>query len=225
MKWRTPLFDCAFDQGARIDRVVAVIAEWISDGIRNDDGSGEMDDRLDAVVADDFCNERLIAALADDQRNALRNRPVKAGREIVEHDHALAGVGKRVHHVTADVAGSAGNQDRHISRPVCLLCRPYTGFDEHGVISGLRVHRARGHRRQRAACGQINLVGRDLDHAAMMAEAADGFVARPAGQFVLRLNRRRQRIERRPMPRAGRPEYSDGGRAQGRRDVQKTGIV
>ena len=37
----------------------------------------------------------------------------EAGRQIVEHDHALAGVDQRVHHVAADIAGAAGDQDRH----------------------------------------------------------------------------------------------------------------
>ena len=33
--------------------------------------------------------------------------------EIVDHDHAFAGVDQRVDHLAADVAGTAGDQDRH----------------------------------------------------------------------------------------------------------------
>ena len=41
----------------------------------------------------------------------------KAGREIVEHHHALAGIDERMHHVAADIAGAAGDQDRHVLGP------------------------------------------------------------------------------------------------------------
>ena len=58
-------------------------------------------------------DQRLIADVADDERHARRHRPVEAGGEVVEHDHALAGVDQRVDHVAADVAGAAGDQDRH----------------------------------------------------------------------------------------------------------------
>ena len=47
----------------------------------------------------------------------LGDRPVEAGRQIVEHDDALAGVDQRVDHVAADIAGAAGDQDRHEPRP------------------------------------------------------------------------------------------------------------
>ena len=61
--------------------------------------------------------QRLIADVADHELGARRHRPVEAGGEIVEHDHALAGVDQRVDHVAADVAGAAGDQDRHAINP------------------------------------------------------------------------------------------------------------
>ena len=66
---------------------------------------------------DDGRDQRLVAGLADDQRHALGDRPVEAGREIVEHDDALARRDQRIDHVAADVAGAAGDQDRHEIRP------------------------------------------------------------------------------------------------------------
>ena len=33
--------------------------------------------------------------------------------EVVEHDHALARGEKRVDHMASDIAGAAGDQDRH----------------------------------------------------------------------------------------------------------------
>ena len=85
-------FDRAFDQRARIGGVVAVIAERIAHRIRHHDRGGEVDDRVDAVLADQLRDQRLIAGLADDERHAVGNRPAMSGREIVEHDDALAGV-------------------------------------------------------------------------------------------------------------------------------------
>ena len=62
-------------------------------------------------------DQRLVAGLADDERHALGDRPVEAGRQIVEHDHALAGIGELVDHVAADIAGAAGDQDCHVGQP------------------------------------------------------------------------------------------------------------
>ena len=39
-----------------------------------------------------------------------------AGGQIVEHDHALAGIGKLHQHHAADIARSAGDQDRHVPK-------------------------------------------------------------------------------------------------------------
>ena len=66
---------------------------------------------------DELCDQRLIAGLAEDQRHALGDRPVEAGREVVEHDDLLARRDQRIDHVAADVAGAAGDQDRHVARP------------------------------------------------------------------------------------------------------------
>ena len=78
---------------------------------------------------------------------------------------------------------------------------------------------------QRAAGGRRDLLDRDVAHAAMMPEAADRLVAGPAGELGRGLDHRRDRIERRPVPRAGRPEDADRRRADRRRDMQQAGIV
>ena len=73
-----------------------------------------MNDRVDGFVAQQPPDKFLIAAVADHERHAGRNRPVVAGRQIVEHDHALAGVDEFEHHVAADIACSAGDQHCHV---------------------------------------------------------------------------------------------------------------
>ena len=42
---------------------------------------------------------------------------IEAGREIVEHHHPLASIDERMDHVAADIAGTAGDQDRHAVGP------------------------------------------------------------------------------------------------------------
>ena len=68
-----------------------------------------MDDGLDLVLRDQRAHARLISRLCDDERRALRHRPVEPGRQIVEHDHALAEIDQRVNHMTSDITGAAGH--------------------------------------------------------------------------------------------------------------------
>ena len=72
-----------------------------------------MDDRIDPVLLDETLDQRLIAAVADDERHARGNGPVESGGKVVEHDDALAGIDEVEHHVATDIAGSAGDEDRH----------------------------------------------------------------------------------------------------------------
>ena len=60
----------------------------------------------DVMRLDQRLDQRLIADIADDERHAARDCGAEAGRQIVEHDHALAGIGQEMHHMTADIAGS-----------------------------------------------------------------------------------------------------------------------
>ena len=113
-------FDRAFDQRAGIDRVVAVVAERIAHRIRHHDGSGEVDDGVDAVVADDARHQRLVAGFADDQRHAGGDGPVEAGGEVVEHDDSLAGVDQLMNHVAADIATAARDQDCHVGQSISV---------------------------------------------------------------------------------------------------------
>ena len=72
-----------------------------------------MNDGVDAMLRHQRRHRRLIPSVANHEGHARRHRPIEAGREIVEHHHALAGIGQRMHHVASDIAGAAGYQDRH----------------------------------------------------------------------------------------------------------------
>jgi hypothetical protein len=105
--------DRALDQCARVHRIVAVVAERIGDRVGHHDRSGKMDDGVHAMLRDQRGDASLVTGFADDERHALRHRPVETGGEIVEHHHALAGIEERENHVASDIAGAAGDQDRH----------------------------------------------------------------------------------------------------------------
>ena len=70
------------------------------------------------VLLDQLCYEWLIPRLADHKRYILRHSPLEAGRQIVEHHHALAGIDEGVDHMASDIAGTTGDQDRHRTSPL-----------------------------------------------------------------------------------------------------------
>jgi hypothetical protein len=109
--------DGALDQRARVHRVVAVIAKRIANRVRHDDRGGEMDNGVDSVLRDQRSHARLVTDIADDERCALRYCPIETARKVVKNRDALAGIDERMNHVTSDIAGAAGNQDRHAAGP------------------------------------------------------------------------------------------------------------
>ena len=133
------VLDRGLDQRARVRGVVAVIAERIADRVRHHDRGGEMDDGVDPVLREQRRNAGLIAGVADDERHVRRHRPVEAGREIVEHHHALAGIGQRVNHVASDIAGAAGHQGRHAAE--CLDVAGITPGNTPGTMRQNDQHR------------------------------------------------------------------------------------
>ena len=77
-----------------------------------------MDDGVDLVLRNQRRHARLIPAVADHERRARRHRPIEARRQIVEHHHPLAGVDEGMNHVATDIAGAAGDEDRHMLGPL-----------------------------------------------------------------------------------------------------------
>ena len=101
------------DEGARFHRVVEVVAERIDNRIRHHDRAGKMDDRLDAVLADEAEHELGVADIALDQLRLGSDRPAEPGGKVVEDDDRMAIIGQSPRHVAADIAAAAGHQNRH----------------------------------------------------------------------------------------------------------------
>ena len=91
-----------------------------------------------------------------------------------------------------------------------------------GGHPSLRRGNKRGERL--ANCGQY-ILRRNVAHAAVVHQPADGLVAWPAFDFAFRLNRCRKRVQWRPMPGAGRAENSDRRSSHRGGDVQQPGII
>src|SRR3954463_14769307 len=89
-----------------------------------------------------------------------------------------------------------------------------------GAGTGMALSVSRG--RKRALRRRQHLSDGNVDHTAMMIEPACRLVAWPAGHVRQSFHHGGKRIEWRPMPRAGRPEDTDGLRAHGRGDMNET---
>src|SRR6202012_944869 len=94
--------DLDVEQAARGHGVVAVIPERVAYRVRHYDRSSEMDDAFDFVRMDDALDEVFVGGVADEQRHAFGQEVGKAGRQIVDHDDAFAGIDQRANHVTSD---------------------------------------------------------------------------------------------------------------------------
>jgi len=82
------LLDGALDQGPRVYRIIAVIAERIANRIRHNDRGGEMDNGFNPMLRHQRAHARLVTDVADDEQRVLRDRPIEIGREVVEHHDA-----------------------------------------------------------------------------------------------------------------------------------------
>ena len=60
------------------------------------------------VLGEHPCHERSVAHVADDERG-VEHGLAKAGRKVVEDDHALAALAQQQRGMTADVTGAAGD--------------------------------------------------------------------------------------------------------------------
>ncbi len=84
-----------------------------------------MHDRVDTAPLDQPVEKDTVADIADDELRLGSNRPIEAGRQVVEDDDALAATDKLIHHVAADKAGAPGDQNAHDTNPAPR--RPLTG--------------------------------------------------------------------------------------------------
>ncbi len=105
-------FLAALQQVARGAGVVAVVLERIGDRFRHDGVGGEVHHCLDAMLAQHAADQLAIARVAHHQLT-VQHRGAKAGGQIVQHHHFFLALAELPNHVTADVAGAAGDEDGH----------------------------------------------------------------------------------------------------------------
>ena len=101
------------EQGARLARVVEIIAERVGNRFRYHDRSREMDYGVDRIAVEQPAHEGMITDIVLDEFCLGRYRPTEAGRQIVEDEHVLAGVEQLEHHMAADEASPTRDEHTH----------------------------------------------------------------------------------------------------------------
>jgi hypothetical protein len=79
---------------------------------------------IDAEFANNAIDESLITSFADNKRHACSHSPLASGGKVIENHDALASIDQLMHHVAADIASSAGDQDRHVARAIAVSLGP-----------------------------------------------------------------------------------------------------
>ena len=90
------------------------------------------------MVGDGLRHQIAVAGAAGNERDLAGDQEAETGRQIVEHDHRLAGIDELMHHVAADIAGPARDQNRHDPCP----------SDIHAVLPGDRERALRPGRKR-----------------------------------------------------------------------------
>src|SRR5215471_2635864 len=80
-----------------------------------------MHDRSRSVPGDRLCYQLSVTRRASDEWHFVGQQKTESGRQVVEYDHWLAEVSEFMHHVAADIAGAASDQDRHESSPLNFI--------------------------------------------------------------------------------------------------------
>ena len=110
-------------EGAALDRIGVIVFERVVVVLRSDQPRREMDDRVHLVALDRTRDRFVVAAVAQHERHAVRDRPWHAVRHVVDDDGLLAGIDEPEDHVSADIARAARHQHRH-SIPLRPDCAP-----------------------------------------------------------------------------------------------------
>lgn len=99
-----------FQQVAGGAGVVAVVLERVGDRLRHDGVGGEVHHRVDVVGLQGLGHQVPVGHVALHE-GAMQHRLPKAGGEVVQHHHPLAGLRQHERHVAANITGAAGDQD------------------------------------------------------------------------------------------------------------------
>ena len=83
--------------------VVAEISRRVDERLRHQRAGGAMEDDLDPFAFEQLAERLGIGVRADVQAGAGRDRGSMPGRQVVEHDHVMAGRQERVDRDGADV--------------------------------------------------------------------------------------------------------------------------
>ena len=91
--------------------VIPVVFEGLPDAFAHEGAGGKIDDAVDVVFGKDTVEEGGIPQVADIKLTRAPHRLTVPRLQVVGHDDIIAAAGKQHHHVTADIAGTAGHQN------------------------------------------------------------------------------------------------------------------
>ena len=101
-----------FEQVQRVDEVVLIILGGVLDRFADEREGREVNDGLDPVRQQRMIEALLLRQVRDDEP-IRRHRGAVALRQVVVDPNVVAALQKEPNRVTADVAGSAGDEDAH----------------------------------------------------------------------------------------------------------------
>ena len=106
-----PRPDAGVEKGQAGAHIVAPIGQWGLKRFRNDDRTGEHHDRGTALLGQNPAHQIPVAHIAVDEHGPGGNQIAPPGGQIVQHHH-LAATGQQFQrHMTADIAGTAGDEN------------------------------------------------------------------------------------------------------------------
>ena len=184
------------------DHVLAVVARGVGDRLADVGARGEVHHAPRPVLAEAGVERRAVLQVDQgDGRLLVRHQLAVAGREVVEHHHALALLREVPHGVAADVARPAGDQDG----PVASFprCTHETGQDSarpRPVFSAFPAYPRAPRRGERAMASDPELL---LERADWVRRLAGGLAASAADADDLAQDALLAALER--PPRAGVP--------------------
>ncbi len=109
---RYVVFFDRFQEVQGISGVVAVVLQWVGNRLGHHNIGRKMQNRFKPVTGKQILHCRFIGQISNHQF-ASSYRPAVACGEVIEHHDVVTGLAQLANHMTANIPGSAGNEDFH----------------------------------------------------------------------------------------------------------------
>jgi hypothetical protein len=100
------------DEGKGVDKIIAIVFDRLPDRLVYDNMGCKMGNRVEFLLREKCIKGCGICKISD-QQPSVQDRLLVARGKIVVNDNVVTLLPEGPYHVTADIAGSAGNKDLH----------------------------------------------------------------------------------------------------------------